>query len=302
MNSYEILGVKGTDSITTITKKYKELAFKYHPDRNYNKPLYTEKFKEINKAYNHIKQNHTAPGIGTDKETFNFKNFTEKLINKGEIINNILNKAKNIDVTEFFKLFFDNIKKIRFYYDNIFCEEQTEDIVVNVNTELEDIFKNEEKIVNLERTRKCKKCFNDNIKFCENCNNKLYYKEQKCFVFSSNSKVVVFPGESNEEKNKKAGDIIIKIIPKLNNDFSIINNIDLLYFIKTDKQQTIVHEFMFLDGKTYIFECNFPYRERYIIKNRGLISPYSEKIGDLIIKIDYRINSENNNSFKFILK
>ena len=77
----------------------------------------------------------------------------------------------------------------------------------------------------------------------------------------------MFPGESNEEKNKKAGDIIIKIIPKLNNNFSIINNNDLIYFIKTEKPQHIYHEFTFLDGKTYIFECDFPYREKYIIKN-----------------------------------
>ena len=34
MNYYKDLNCSSTDSIEFITKKYKELALKYHPDRN----------------------------------------------------------------------------------------------------------------------------------------------------------------------------------------------------------------------------------------------------------------------------
>lgn len=51
MNFYEILGVKKTDDIQTIKKAYKRLASKYHPDKNPGDETFTEKFKEINGAY-----------------------------------------------------------------------------------------------------------------------------------------------------------------------------------------------------------------------------------------------------------
>ena len=51
MNFYEILGVKNTDNIQTIKKAYKRLASKYHPDKNPGDETFTEKFKEINGAY-----------------------------------------------------------------------------------------------------------------------------------------------------------------------------------------------------------------------------------------------------------
>lgn len=47
---YEILGVPKTASIDQIKKAYRELALKYHPDRNKDKGA-EEKFKEINEAY-----------------------------------------------------------------------------------------------------------------------------------------------------------------------------------------------------------------------------------------------------------
>jgi molecular chaperone DnaJ len=50
---YKILGVKKTDSISTIKKNYKKLALKYHPDKagDNEKRVAEDKFKEINEAY-----------------------------------------------------------------------------------------------------------------------------------------------------------------------------------------------------------------------------------------------------------
>ncbi len=48
---YEILGVERNASPEDIKSSYKDLAFKYHPDRNPDDDNAEEKFKEINEAY-----------------------------------------------------------------------------------------------------------------------------------------------------------------------------------------------------------------------------------------------------------
>jgi DnaJ-class molecular chaperone with C-terminal Zn finger domain len=49
-NYYDILGVPRNATLDEIKKAYRELALKYHPDRNKSKEA-EEKFKEINEAY-----------------------------------------------------------------------------------------------------------------------------------------------------------------------------------------------------------------------------------------------------------
>ena len=50
-NYYEILGISKSASADEIKKAYRNLAFKYHPDRNSGDKIAEEKFKEINEAY-----------------------------------------------------------------------------------------------------------------------------------------------------------------------------------------------------------------------------------------------------------
>ena len=50
MNPYEVLGVERNATKEVIQKAYRDLALKYHPDRNPS-PEATEKFKEINLAF-----------------------------------------------------------------------------------------------------------------------------------------------------------------------------------------------------------------------------------------------------------
>ena len=302
MNSYDILGVKENDSIEHITKRYKELAKKYHPDRNpLNAEESTEKFKDINVAFIYIKKNHNKfSRFNSTNNNNDFRKFTNSFINKGEFLNNIFNKAKNIDVNDLFDTMYSNIKKIRFYYDNIFSEIVTDNININVNVELEDVYNSEEKLINLVRTRKCLECFSNKGTFCNICNNKIYFDQEKCFVFNCSEKIVVFSGESNEEKNKRPGDIIVRIISKPHKQFHIVNNYDILYYIVGDKLTDIKHEFEFLDKNKFIFECKYPFNESYIIENKGLYIPYSEKRGNLIIKI-IPTYTKNNNNYKLYL-
>lgn len=58
---YSVLGISRTADISSIKKKYHELAKKYHPDLNSNlsesdKEKYDKKMREINNAYEKIKQ------------------------------------------------------------------------------------------------------------------------------------------------------------------------------------------------------------------------------------------------------
>jgi molecular chaperone DnaJ len=50
-NYYEILGVSKSASQEEIKKAFRQLALKYHPDRNHGNKEAEEKFKEINEAY-----------------------------------------------------------------------------------------------------------------------------------------------------------------------------------------------------------------------------------------------------------
>jgi DnaJ-class molecular chaperone len=48
---YQILGVDQNASETKIKEAYRQLAFKYHPDRNRENTAAAEMMKKINEAY-----------------------------------------------------------------------------------------------------------------------------------------------------------------------------------------------------------------------------------------------------------
>ena len=48
---YYFLGIKPNASEDDIKKAYRKLSFKYHPDKNENDDFFTERFREIQEAY-----------------------------------------------------------------------------------------------------------------------------------------------------------------------------------------------------------------------------------------------------------
>jgi len=72
---YEVLGVEKKCSQDDIKKAYRKLAMKYHPDRNQGDESATEKFKEINEAYEVLsneksRRNYDLGGHGNDSGFF----------------------------------------------------------------------------------------------------------------------------------------------------------------------------------------------------------------------------------------
>ncbi|HEY8891287.1 MAG TPA: DnaJ domain-containing protein [Clostridium sp.] len=57
---YEVLGVSSNDSKEEITKAYRKLAKKYHPDLNQGDADASRKMSEINAAYEQIKRGETT--------------------------------------------------------------------------------------------------------------------------------------------------------------------------------------------------------------------------------------------------
>lgn len=55
MNPYQILGLQQNSSIDDVERAYKKLAFQFHPDRNPGDAESEKKFREIQDAYDRIK-------------------------------------------------------------------------------------------------------------------------------------------------------------------------------------------------------------------------------------------------------
>jgi len=289
MDDYAILGVSKNDSITIITQKYKKLALKYHPDRNrHNQDECEEKFKEISKAYHNI-VNKKSPNFNLEDNKFadlfsrfnNIKNYF-KSVDYNTLINNVIDK-----VSHFNEFIDDKNKKL----------EKTEDLYINANIELFDIYNNVNKKISIERLRKCSICKgigkiitkDKTITICKHCNGKKYINKLIDLSFNCKTKNITFQKYSNHDKYKMAGDIIININPKKHEYYEVYNNYDLIYNYKIQTlHEHISISFKHLNNKHYNFNISNPkLNYKYKLKNLGLLYNDNDNLrGELYIIFD----------------
>ena len=99
---YDILGVKKTDSIAQIKKAFRNLALKYHPDKNPDKSA-EEKFREIVKAYETLSDPEKRKQYDQFGDASAFENFQSG--HGGAGAGGAGGGFQNFDFHEFFKHF-----------------------------------------------------------------------------------------------------------------------------------------------------------------------------------------------------
>ncbi|MGC8571833.1 MAG: molecular chaperone DnaJ [Candidatus Micrarchaeia archaeon] len=172
---YKILGVKRDASIDEIKRKYRELALKYHPDRNKDKDS-EEKFKEINEAYAVLsdpekRKNYDMFG----PEGFN-QRFSKEDIFRGFDINDIFNDLGfNFDLgsNDIFDLFGFGQSNRGNQSRNM---DVGDDLLTSVDVSLEEAAKGTEKELSVRHVAKCDRCNGtgaepgSKIITCDKCN------------------------------------------------------------------------------------------------------------------------------------
>jgi len=295
MDDYTILGVCRHDTSEVITQKYKKLALKYHPDRNLNNKLECEeKFKEISKAYHNI----------INKKSFNVNDYNySHLFTK---INNVKKYFKDINYETLINNVIDNVSNFNDFVNEKNNEknntkEKDEDLFINANIELFDIYNGINKSITIERLRKCNVCKGIGkiitkdklLETCQSCYGTKYTNTKINLEFNCRTKNICFPKFSNHCEDKLPGDIIINTIAKPHTCFNIYNNYDLIYTYTIDHavQNEYYIEFKHLDNRKYKFKIINPiYNYKYKINNLGLLyNDNSIQRGDLYIIIQNSI-------------
>ena len=316
---FEILECNSKMSREEIKKKYRNLAFKYHPDRNCNlneleKNDAESKFKEITCAYSFLEKNNFKYSPLENE----FGDFTTKFgafsANFGKI-GNIINSIRNMDLDNIANHILKEVNHIQDFYNG---ENETlkksQDININARVDLVDIYNNVKKEVKLSCLKKCKLCMglgyniNDKKK-CIDCNGNKILMEEITITFFPNLKTRQLLRQGNEEPGKRPGDININIFPK-NVDSSIndfiyrtIDDYNILYkLILTDKmifkeqdKQVIKHSIEYLDLKWRQIIILNPKQEfivEYNFNELGLLNP-DFKRGNLIVMLIDKYNLIN---------
>ncbi|MGD8256092.1 MAG: DnaJ domain-containing protein [Desulfobacterales bacterium] len=110
---YQILGVSENAAEKEIKEAYRQLAFKYHPDRNKDTPKAAERMKQINEAYAVLSNPSKRSEYDTFKHQFGNsaysqfkKTYSEQDIYSGSDINHIFEEmAKSFGLRGFNEIF-----------------------------------------------------------------------------------------------------------------------------------------------------------------------------------------------------
>ncbi len=172
---YEVLGVNKNSNIDEIKSAYRQLALKYHPDRNPNDKSAEEKFKEATEAYEVLSDQskrqrydrfgHEGMRMGSDFGQYT--NFEDIFSHFGDIFSGSMGSM----FEEFLNPGAGRRRQQRQY-----TGEQGSDIRIRIPLTLEEIAKGTEKKVKIKHYVKCNDCngsgakAGSGFKTCKHCN------------------------------------------------------------------------------------------------------------------------------------
>ena len=159
---YEILGVSRDATQEEIKKRFRELAIKYHPDRNPDDKKAEERFKEINEAYSILsdpKKRAQYDQFGTVGDA----DFSEDY-NFGSVFEDLFEDLSSV----FGDLFGD------YSYRRKRRPQKGEDISINLTIDFKEAVFGAKKEIKIKRRRICPKCNGtgadkDGIQMCPYC-------------------------------------------------------------------------------------------------------------------------------------
>tara|TARA_Y100000591_G_C21727579_1_gene642227 strand:- start:85 stop:972 length:888 start_codon:yes stop_codon:yes gene_type:complete len=279
LNDYRILGLDIDATKLEIKAAYKKLVLKYHPDKNKECKNYDE-FLKITESYKRLISENNSYINDEDSDS----------------------EYDEIDEEEELKFYIDIIKylytiiKERWMNNENKIVEKTDNIIINLDVELKDIYKH-----NLKKIK---------FKVLRNDNNKLILKKEDIYISLLNyKKQYIFKGKADDDLSKDNGDVIVNINIINNDGYYIKNNKDEKYNLYYELDVSL-YEYLFGLNKTIkIFDIidhvieldsNTLYENgEYIFKNKGIMYYEDDnyKYGDFIIKFNI-FNKYLNNEYK----
>ena len=273
-----------------IKAAYKRQSKKYHPDKNKNCD-YSE-FIRISESYQRLMKIYDFKIDNEDYE-FYISNYISIIKYLYEVIRDkLLENASN------FNFLFSKKTK-----------QKTKDIIINLDVNLEDVYKSDVKKVIIKVLRKDE-------------NNKLILKKEDFYISLFDYKTqYIFKSKSDDDLEKENGDIIININIITTNSYYIKNIKNEKYNLYYDMEVSI-YEYLFginkfikiLDMSENIVELNnneLYENGEYVLNNKGFLYKLDEKYvrGKFIIKFKvcnkyFKLNTEykENTEFQNLIK
>ena len=205
--------------------------------------------------------------------------FKENILKKGKIIGDFF---RNFDAEKLKETIFSEIKNYKVYHDKNNSTEYSDDLYINVNVSLEDIYSNIEKVITMDINEICHDCIINDFKYCNTCNNKKIVSTKQHFVFNSGERTVCFSGCAHDESHKKRGNVIINIYPK-HNDFKVIDSFNIIWNISLDEINNKNTFTLLIVRYIPLIICSKI--GKHIFSNMGLIDLRTNKRGNLIIDV-----------------
>jgi DnaJ-class molecular chaperone len=228
MNFYDILGIQTSSTQTEIRTAYKNLAKKYHPDKNSDKNA-SEKFKDINIAHDVLSDNDKRKkyDMMSSIDKFKFYDIFKKTMDEiGPVGKDILNILINF-----------------FYKDENLLKNDINDLNLNnIITKIKNKINNTPLFDVPVENRYMKKLKHPHIKLSVKTSlEDKYMNKCKKIVYSTNNKedsisiplyesLLIFPQKGNYYNETNRGNLIIKIITSDNDKYKIMNEHDIVMF------------------------------------------------------------------------